>query len=76
MVVPPWRDWFLDVPSINPAMPELCDGMDNNCNGEVDEGRVCDSDGDGIVNTDDNCPDVANPDQADSDEDRVGDACQ
>ena len=35
-----------------------------------------DSDGDGLVNIADNCPFVANPDQADSDGDGVGDACQ
>jgi hypothetical protein len=34
-----------------------------------------DSDGDGISNSDDNCPDDANDDQADADLDAVGDAC-
>jgi hypothetical protein len=34
-----------------------------------------DSDGDGTCDADDNCPDVANPDQADLDADDVGDAC-
>ncbi len=34
-----------------------------------------DRDGDGIGDTTDNCPDVPNPDQADGDTDRVGDAC-
>ncbi len=34
-----------------------------------------DDDVDGIVNTQDNCPDISNPDQADSDSDSIGDAC-
>lgn len=35
-----------------------------------------DSDNDGIPDVTDNCPAVANPDQADSDGDGVGDACE
>ena len=35
-----------------------------------------DADGDGIVDSLDNCPTVANPDQADCDHNGVGDACQ
>jgi hypothetical protein len=34
-----------------------------------------DSDSDGIVDSKDNCPDVANPEQADFDDDGLGDAC-
>jgi hypothetical protein len=34
-----------------------------------------DEDGDGIVDSEDNCPSVPNPDQFDSDGDGVGDAC-
>jgi hypothetical protein len=33
--------------------PEICDGIDNDCNGEVDDG---DSDGDGIEDCVDSCP--------------------
>ena len=40
--------------SINPGAAELCDGVDQNCNGQVDEGAVPnwyqDSDGDGYGN--------------------------
>ena len=35
-----------------------------------------DRDGDGVPDDQDNCPDVPNPDQRDSDLDGVGDACQ
>ncbi len=34
-----------------------------------------DSDGDGIIDSADNCPHVYNPNQADCDHDRIGDAC-
>jgi len=34
-----------------------------------------DSDGDGISNSDDNCPEDANDDQTDSDQDEIGDVC-
>ena len=34
-----------------------------------------DTDGDGVCNANDNCPDVTNPDQADADGDSVGDVC-
>jgi len=35
-----------------------------------------DTDGDGITDDRDNCPNVANPDQKDTDQDGVGDACE
>ena len=36
-----------------------------------------DTDGDGIIDSEDNCPEVANPDQEDADgENGVGDACE
>jgi hypothetical protein len=34
-----------------------------------------DTDGDGVVDEDDNCPDVSNADQADADGDGIGDVC-
>ncbi len=42
-----------------------------NCEPEED-----DSDDDGIVDSEDNCPYVANPDQEDEDGDGIGDACE
>ncbi len=66
---------------------EVCNGIDDNCDGYTDEGfkdtdgdgiADCvddDIDGDGINNDEDNCPDVANPDQKDTDSDGKGDAC-
>ena len=35
-----------------------------------------DADGDGLCGIDDNCPDVSNADQADADDDGIGDACE
>lgn len=37
---------------------------------------LADTDGDGVLNVDDNCPAVSNADQADSDHDGIGDVCE
>lgn len=52
--------------SSTPQGINICDAVKNSP----------DTDGDGFVNVRDNCPRIPNPDQADRDEDGVGDACQ
>ena len=63
-------------PLIHPGAVEVCNSIDDNCNGQVDEDAAgTDSDGDGIHNACDNCRFVANPTQTDSDGDHAGNAC-
>jgi hypothetical protein len=38
--------------------------------------KVVDTDGDGVPDAEDNCPNLSNPDQVDTNSDSVGDACQ
>ncbi|MBM4354895.1 MAG: hypothetical protein FJ109_14080 [Deltaproteobacteria bacterium] len=74
-------------PAIHHGAEELCNALDDNCNGIVDEGfgdadkdgvPDCvdeDDDGDGVADGEDNCPKISNPDQLDSDTDGLGNAC-
>ncbi|MBI3447641.1 MAG: hypothetical protein HY049_01780 [Acidobacteria bacterium] len=61
--------------NLQPAA-EVCDNLDNNCNGLIDEDAAgLDSDSDGVHNACDNCRFAFNPSQSDTDHDRVGNAC-
>ena len=60
-------------PNIFPGSAEICDGLDNDCNGSIDEGF--DIDNDNVVDCIDNCPTISNATQIDSDGDGHGDAC-
>ncbi|HEV8700449.1 MAG TPA: MopE-related protein [Candidatus Polarisedimenticolia bacterium] len=59
--------------AVHPGATEICNGIDDNCDRQVDEGF--DVDADTIADCFDNCPNVANITQADRDGDSVGDVC-
>ncbi len=73
--------------AINRNATEVCNGIDDDCDGAVDEGFTdtdgdgtadCvdgDDDNDGVADASDNCLLVANADQIDTDSDGAGDAC-
>jgi len=63
-------------PGIHPGVAEICNALDDDCNGMVDDDQLGeDSDADGLHNRCDNCPLVANPNQRDLDLDGIGNLC-
>jgi len=74
-------------PNVYPGADEQCNNLDDNCDGDKDEGfpdndldglADCvdtDLDGDGVPNNSDNCVSDANPNQADFDSDGKGNEC-
>jgi hypothetical protein len=75
-------------PGTFPGAEELCNGIDDNCNGSIDDEYTdTDSDGvadcidgddddDGVLDGIDNCILVSNADQTDTDGDGLGNACE
>lgn len=60
--------------SIFDGAPELCNGVDEDCDLILDNGAP-DADLDGLCDLLDNCEDTSNPGQEDGDVDGIGDAC-
>ena len=51
------------------------DGIDDVCDPTPNDAKMGDEDSDGFLNRGDDCPSVANADQADKDADYIGDVC-
>ncbi len=59
------------------GLPDMCDLPGNDCDGNfVPDDCQPDGDGDGVIDECDNCREVANPDQADNDNDGTGNICE
>ncbi len=82
-----WENWYDLDASVNDANEDKdadgysnvqefqADTMPNDPEDHPDESGPVDTDGDGVADDADNCPSVANPDQANSDDDGMGNAC-
>lgn len=69
----PRIDVWAALDSICIPAEEVCNGLDDDCDGITDEG--CDNDTDGIEDPFDNCPTIVNTEQHDVNNDGEGDAC-
>jgi len=69
-----WEQWpIITEPEYRPITEEAEE--EEKEEEEAEEAVVTDGDGDGVADSDDNCPQVANADQKDLDGDGLGDAC-
>ncbi|WP_168210463.1 VCBS repeat-containing protein [Persicimonas caeni] len=59
----------------NDVAPDVADASDTSETDTCDEGCGVDTDGDGVIDSEDGCPNRANPHQRDRDADGVQDAC-
>lgn len=68
---------FIDPPDVgrDAAWWEVFDASVPDSGGEIGGDLIPDKDGDGVPDDMDNCRDVPNPNQADKDEDGIGDMC-
>jgi uncharacterized repeat protein (TIGR01451 family)/MYXO-CTERM domain-containing protein len=72
----PMCDLMTKLCTCQPTGMEVCDGLDNDCNGTVDDGLLCaDTDGDGLVDETENMVGTSLND-ADSDDDGVTDGAE
>ena len=72
-------DASLAIETTSAAIPKFYINVESSACRAASDGLTClsadDRDGDGVSNAEDNCPDIENPDQLDSDNDGAGDAC-
>jgi Ca2+-binding RTX toxin-like protein len=69
VIVEPDETFFVNLSAINAIIPSQVSGTILNDDANPDD------DGDGVPDSQDNCPTIPNPDQTDSDENGIGDAC-